>query len=776
MTNDISLSQFMARPIKVLDESLTVGSGYITNFNVLEPFLGNARIANRISNYAYLRGKIHFRLMVTGTPFHYGKLIMAYEPWPDRNTGARTLRPDVRQRLMLPHVCVDVSRGEMADLSFDIIHPFNGVNITNWNTPTQNVGAIYLQTLVAIGATGSTTEPLHLQVFGWMTDVELMLPTVTNIGLLQEQSGEYTEGNVSKAMTTIAAASSHAAQIPILRPYALATQMVAQGMGALAALFGYCKINMIPEQRHITNRPISDISTINATDTCMKLALDVKNEVTVDPRVVGLAPRDEMTIADIAKREWFNNFITWTYDSGVGSILHRQAVTPSLAFDGATYLLPSPSAYASAPFKFWRGTMYVRIEIVGNAFHRGKLRVAWDPISQMISQDASRFNLQYSHIIDLTESRNYEFCIGWGTNRPFLQCARLDLTYWTASENPVPLTDISANGYFTVEVLSPLTSNDSTGSSVDGVTLLVFTRFGDDFEVAEPFANNMQTLTPLFPTEEQSGNLAETPPGVGLASQPDTSVCINQVDEKYDSGWLASTHFGERITSIRQILKRYCYHSLMVNKAETEFDNYGLAEVVQPDFPYYGGFTDVRPVDIIDEAVDFNLAVQTYLNWYTPAFLARRGGIRWKVVRAGTDQQSSDTWQITSVTRTNVPGVGYSKTASAVSLAENESVIKLQLHTLYPRSITGSAISVTELNPGLEFEVPYYASARFMFAGDLDVTAPQTDATFARNFHRITFPLKNGSTSVYSRYVAASDDFQLYFFLYTPKLRNLTPN
>ena len=650
------------------------------------------------------------------------------------------------------------------------------MDLSRWNEDNQDVGEIYLQTVVAIGATGQTTEPLHLQVFGWMTEVELMLPTVTNIAGLSEQSGEYQEKNVSKAMTTIASAASHAAQIPILRPYALATQMAAQGMGALASLFGYCKINMIPEQRHITNKPISDISTINATDTCMKLALDIKNEVTVDPRVVGLTPKDEMSIADIAKREWFNNFITWTYADGAGTLLHRQAVTPSLTLDAGTYLLPSPSAFVSAPFKFWRGTMYVRMEIVGNAFHRGKLRIAWDPLSQMVNTDSSRYNMQYSQIVDLTESRNYEFCIGWGTNRPFLQCARLDNTYWTSSTSSVPLALNSANGYFIIEVLSPLTSNDATGSSTDGVTVLIFTRFGDDFEVAEPFAGNMQTLTPLFPTEEQSGNLAETPPGVGLAAQPDTTVCINQVEEKYDSGWLASTHFGERITSIRQVLKRYCYHSLMVSKSEAEFENYAISEVIQPDFPYYGGFTDVRPVDIIDEDINFNLAIQTYLNWYTPAFLARRGGIRWKIVRAGADDNPSDVWQLTSVVRTNTPGVGYGKVSNAVSLADAESEIKRQLHVLYPRSITGAAISVTKLNPGIEFEVPYYANARFMFAGDLDVTAPQVDATFARNFHRITYPLFNGSTAVYSRYVAASDDFQLYFFLYTPRLRNLTPN
>jgi hypothetical protein len=54
-----------------------------------------------------------------------------------------------------------------------------------------------------------------------------------------------------------------------------------------------------------------NIANSNVHDTAMKLTLDVKQENTVDTRVLGLAGEDEMTISSIAKRQSYLTQFGW---------------------------------------------------------------------------------------------------------------------------------------------------------------------------------------------------------------------------------------------------------------------------------------------------------------------------------------------------------------------------------------------------------------------------------------------------------------------------------
>jgi hypothetical protein len=88
-------------------------------------------------------------------------------------------------------------------------------------------------------------------------------------------------------------------------------------------------------------------------DTSSKLTLDVKQETTVDPRVVGLSDTDEMAIRSISMRESLLTAFGWQIDSAAGDHLFSVAVTP-VVYDvfnsGPDEFHLTPSAFATLPF------------------------------------------------------------------------------------------------------------------------------------------------------------------------------------------------------------------------------------------------------------------------------------------------------------------------------------------------------------------------------------------------------------------------------------------
>ncbi|APG77467.1 hypothetical protein 2 [Sanxia picorna-like virus 2] len=776
-TEDSSLEKFLSRPNVLFRYEWFVSSTLDESFPGLVTLLSDPRIANRVNNYAYISGTMHIKVTTTGTSFHYGKGVVSYEPWPDQSTNRQISTPiSVRQKFMLPHACFDPSTSEGCELSYPLIHPFNAVSLPEVNSITDSTDQIYVFSPFELRQLGDIDMPLEVVVYGWMTDVKLYMPTVAPMGVLSEQSGEMQESNVQKVLSTLISGATTASTVPLFKPYAIASEMVLRGVKGLATLFGFSRPSVISETRRAVLQVLGDLNTYNIADNSSKLTVDSKQEVTVDPRVVGMPNDDELTVVSLGKREFFLHGFDWTFEAAGAKTLFRSGITPMYTNrqENSDRWEISPSALAAAPFRYWRGTVYMRIEIVASAFHRGKLRIAYDPIRSNFSSDLRKYNVQYSNIIDLSKTRNYEFCIGWGTNRPFLETTKLDQEVWTNSENQLPLSANSSNGFMAIEVIAPLVSVNSLPTSTEGVKILIFTRMGDDFEVAGPTIRNIDAWTPIVPTssssievqnglpiqvtDEQSGQLSVAPSGIAMSEEAPVDLCINQVPEQYDSGWLASTHFGERIVSIRQILKRYCYHSSF--SSNNSVTGLRLWKYTLADFPFYAGkFFDAAGPD------GENICRVTFLNWFTPCFLARRGSLRHKI----TFWNSNPAPNTISV-HLNEPGVGISVTNQPLVGTPSLDARKARLLTA-ANTIYGAVVSNARVYPSLEYETPYYHNGRFMFGTRLNVNQSTGIAIQKTGFHTISHDSVNsGNATLIDRYVAAGDDFQLHFFKYTPLL------
>jgi hypothetical protein len=294
---------------------------------------------------------------------------------------------------------------------------------------------------------------------------------------------------------------------------------------------------------------------------------------------------------------------------------------------------------------------------------------------------------------------------------------------------------------------------------------------GEDFALANPDPSNLTVnnqvtfYQPQFgELEEQAGDLesadadlttAETKP-VDTPVETSLGVALNQADET------DLIYFGDPITSIRQILKRYC--TWRTSARTNTVAQSGTWRKRASDFPLYSGYTGAGALDNAASPVDptpYTYAAMTMLNWFTPCFLCRRGGIRWKymwrsdgvidgpmsVVRQSeNDSLVDDLWY--SYDQTTQSAAAY-----AASVGE-----------IQPSSHSGAHYTHTSQNPVLEVELPFYSNYRFYPAR---VRKIETSNDWLR-VHELRSPVAASKASYLTSMCAAGEDYNLCFFQSVP--------
>jgi len=240
--------------------------------------------------------------------------------------------------------------------------------------------------------------------------------------------------------------------------------------------------------------------------------------------------------------------------------------------------------------------------------------------------------------------------------------------------------------------------------------------------------------------------------------------------------------FGEEITSIRQMIKRYCFHDF------TPLGNNSRKwKITKPDFPAYCGFNpgSLNSGDYGGGSLPFSFTQCTYLNYFSPAFVAYRGGIRWKKLaqgatfNPGTDfYETNDHLAITrssGVDGTNsaIPGGGAANNAykpNRVGEALNpfrEKSATIRVGPFMESFTTGGFVTPADRNPAVEVDLPFYSNRRFMCARRI---SNLEDRQIDDEMPPVHITTAIGSFTALENYCAAAEDFSLSFFIGAPVL------
>jgi hypothetical protein len=646
----------------------------------------------------------------------------------------------------------------------------------------------------ANGASDSVT----VSVFVWAEDVVLSIPTANEPGALSPQFGEmepqaggdeYGTGMISKPANIIAKAAGALSNAPGIGLYARATQIGASAIANIAKAFGYSRPNDISSIQPFRPTYVGNMANANLPDSATKLTYDAKQELTCDTRTFGLDGTDEMTIKSIACREsWLTEF-PWTVAAASETLLWNSEVNPqlwntlSVASGPIEYHMPA-CCFAKLPFRHWRGTMKFRFQIVASSFHKGRLKITYDPSYPLTNE----YNTNYTRVIDIAEERDFTVEIGWGQQTPYLESRQMlnssNPPYGTTALGGDP--GIFANGIISLYVVNELTVPNSTANN--DISVNVFVSMGDDFEVINPDDNNIRDgswFAPQFGElvfdeqfgelpfdcqagEEAGGNVPDSDntqmENAPMKEEPDETMApmITDADHTTD------VFFGDPITSVRQILKRYMFSRALCYNATAS--GYGVYNWCVNNFPLHRGYAPdgVNDVTTPSDPTAYTFSKMTMLNWFTPAYVCYRGGIKWKY------QQLHDNRQATSffaVMRNPGPDVSYVSQYHALDTISSSVSTQTADWDAVFTDMGHAGLQVTDVknNGVVEVEIPFQQPYRFGFGkqGTLNLNLG-TDSYYHWVMNMIGY--NQNSHSYILSYVAAGEDFTLGFYVGPPVL------
>lgn len=607
--NDADLGGFFERPLKI---HTFEWSPSVTCYEFIDPwtlYLENPRVINRLNNFNLLKGKLHVKIMINGNAFYYGRLLANYIPRylsDDLVQDRALIKADNVQASQRPHIFIDPTTNQAGELVCPFLCPTDALNIVDKDYAA--MGRLSIRELNQLRHANGATDPITVTILAWMEDAVVTVPTANDAAGLVAQAGmekstkskksrvskktnqsnqnnsgklakqdEFGSGPVSGPAGTLARIAGMLETAPIIGPYAKATQIAASGVSNVAKLFGYSRPPTLSPDSVVANRQLYGMASSNLPDQTEVLALDAKQELTVDGTVVGLDSTDEMTIRNIATRESYLDQTTWTTGDSVDQVLFSVGVTPmqsqTFAPGGG-----APEEYhftacrfASQPFRYWRGTMKYRFQIVSSAYHKGRLKIQWDPFGYA-SQET---NVQYTQIVDISDEKDFTIEVGWGHELGWLDTVKMDDTAHTIrAPSLITSNDNNCNGVLTVSVLNTLTSPSL--SAGDTIEMNVFVSAGDDFEVAIPQANLIKNITYFQPDfTPQSGMEApaivqEDKDCTDEPSKPIQEQRLQMFANPTDvNDHNALVYHGESIKSLRSCLKRYQFVGTLPSHAST---------------------------------------------------------------------------------------------------------------------------------------------------------------------------------------------------------------
>jgi len=799
---DTDLGQFLSRPILIKEYTWAPSVTFFETFDPWSLYLNQARNINRIANFNLFRSKLCVRFLINGNGFYYGRLLANYNPLPDTDevTINRGLLLDADNigATQRPHLYINPTECQGGDMCLPFVHWQNTVRIPDaeWS----DLGTMSIRTLTDLKNANGAVDGITLSVFAYLEDPNMAIPTSENPITITPQSDEYGDNPISGPASTVARVSGMLASIPIIAPFAKATQLAAGAIGSIAKLFGMSRPAVIDPIQVYKPEYMGGMANTNTPDGTNKLSMDVKQELTIDPAVVGVDSTDEMGLVSIAKRESYYTSFVWDPVGGVrtgpGYKLFSTQVMPTnfqslkVGASAPTEYHMTPAGYVALPFDYWGGSMEFRFQVVASNFHRGRIRVVWDPASLTPAGNGD-YNTSYNRIIDITDMKDFTIKVGWGREVSFLPVQSpitlqdgLPIPSYEPHPSGLQIPAIIGNGILSVYIVNDLTVPNTDPAINNSVEVNVFSRMCDDARFAQP-ADMTKRSVSWF-----------RPPDLPLTIQPQSAEMEEQemapvstgADATVASPQPVSDHmmdvfFGEEITSIRQMLKRYCFHSntslrpaiLTAPARSRKF------RITLPDFPGYCGYNpDSNTLGDLDgTSYPYLYAQCTYLNYFTPAFVAYRGGIRWKklvhrATSATATGEESDHFSIirsSGVAFTNAVLPLFSNLAYKPVLRDEvlnpyrQYDTTIRSSAFYTSFTSGGFLTPSERNPAVEVDLPFYNNRRFMCARRIrNLGERQLDDELPPVHVTTTIGTYCGTEN----YVAAAEDFSLSFFIGVP--------
>ena len=748
--------------MEIYTATWAVGGGLDQTLRPWHLWATNPRVANRLSNFKNFRGKLHIKVILNGNSFYWSRALLSYMPYPGQSPWYRTAGDsDILSASQRPHIYLDPSTSQGGHMVLPFFCRTDCIDMTATNS-FMDFGELWLRSFAPLRQAQSLSQGIGLKMYAWVEDIHLTSPTsVSMFGLSPQAGDEYGDGPISRPANIVSKISGALESVPAIAPLAMATNMAARGVGNIAASFGYSRPRNIQPTNSVRIWQTGDLALSDTNVTSNSLSMVAKNEVTLDPRTVGLGDADEMDFKYLAQKESYMFSTSWRLDDLADSVIISMPVTPLLRKVNSSPLITvdgvilSPMGLVALPFKFWRGSIKYRFQVVGSGYHKGRILAVWDPV---LGSSTPETNIVYSKIIDIAETKDFSITIGWGNERPGLEVGPMTVaSTFNSVINYTPITQ-QHNGVLTLYVLTPLVT---TGADTNSVTVLTSVS-SPELEVWCPEADELRVWS-AFPRPEpatvsfQAGNTMSDEVGQSENAAPEALGLNEYAGGKAVDITLPAILAGESIVSFRQLLKRFNFERAIGRSWTADPSKFTLVAMAVKSYPLFRAYL----ADGLNtyNGSSINATPTTPYNFITACFAGWRGSVRMKVFPTMPPDLMPNSMLVSR-------GDNFSL-GSAANQFDNSFNNYALFKTEYDESAGGTQVTNAVQGNVLDFEIPYYAYERF--ASTYSGNSISVRGLGAR-INAITFP--DGTTRVknqtFDLYKAVGEDYNLFFFTGSP--------
>jgi len=565
----MQLKDWFQRPIQIADYEW--GTGQLSdNFNPWTLYLNSDTIKEKLAGYAWFRGTLHLKVVITGQQFVYGRALFGYDPFPVASRNNRVSTNDTGDSLLVwgqlsqrQHLWLNPTTNTGGEMKLPFFFPQDLCPLRP--VSTNSLGTIFLESVSNLRTVRETAPRATITVYAWIPDLVLAGPS-TSVVMESGDAEEAEQTKLSSKLKTIERISSVLTSIPVIGPYATAASVFAKNAASLALYYGFSRPESIGATSRFWSTAGSPIAHSVGQGECTPLAYNPKCTTVVDSRVAGLDGTDEMSLHYIRSRESFFNLFTWSEANSRGDLLASFPIMPMWGSTATTpgVVLPTSLAYGTFPFQKWRGCIKMRFQIVASAVHTGMLRFVYDANSETTGLlDIAEQNKLRVINMDLSKERDLTIEFPYMSFRPYLN------TTTDFYGGGFDLSNSIANGILRIYVMNELISSSSTTAPV---TVLVSIAGGDDFEAWLPVGRYQQ----YQPTLESGG---DTQIAVEVADSAPEGVTETTMVQCYSMPHHTKIFHDDPIVSVRYLLKRFVA-TMFINR-----DSVGYIRINTPIYP-----------------------------------------------------------------------------------------------------------------------------------------------------------------------------------------------
>lgn len=683
ISDSATLPDVFKRPV-LLETLSWTPSFTFTTLNPWQLYKSKVNIKTKLDYFRNMRAQLRLKFVVNGNSFLYGRLMIAYHPMQvflGPTSTARLMEDSQRLKTV-----INPTESDSIIMDLPFVFPRTAVAMPNPSFEVDTIGNLSIRTLNQLIHANGGSAQLSISIFAWCESMELGAPTRT--GSVNEK-----EGVVHKIASKTAQVASLFNNVPTIGPLASAVEKSSMGLAKISKVFGWSK----PEKETgevMIPRPIDDIAQGDGKDAVSRLVLDSAQGLSIDPRLVGLNPADDLSISSFAKRESYVTTFQWNATQVTGAVVGNLLVNPLVNnVEGVNQYNVTPVGLAAMTHKYWTGNLVYRFEIVCSSFHKGRLLVQYDPNSIPPSDT----NVNYTHVLDINECQNVCIDVGWARTSALLEVSDLDTDYFSPQTTGVQSLH---NGNLTLSVLNELVTPSVTENPV---YINVYVRAGDDFRVAAPSGRYIPRMCFTY---------GSIPDSVRMATAKSDTHMVKFMDSP-TPGHLFHAYCGETTTSFRSLLKRYNYSFTSGVSIPTiatgslvsflwRWVSFPLAYNMSPaqvnDF-----YVPSQIIDKYNSGTTSNL-----LSILGACFLGYRGSIRWLVSFIPTGESDVDSMGLISRSPNEDNDDGFTRVAGQ------------ELTTSYSDRIApeedshfGSVYFDTRRNRTYKIEIPFYSELNF---------------------------------------------------------------